>query len=81
MKEKNNYMRSYQPSWQEEKLDWMDCISHQSGIPRWLLVIVLFGFILALLWLCCATAVTAPNHYMSSSKVRFFARNVQFLIT
>ncbi|XP_054714481.1 transmembrane protein 59-like [Uloborus diversus] len=53
--------------WQEEKPDWMDCISRQSGIPRWLLVIVLFGFIIVLLWLCCAAAVTAPNHYLSSS--------------
>jgi hypothetical protein len=70
VKEKSNYnyIRNYQQTWPEERLDWMDCISHQSGIPRWLLVIVLFGFILALLWLCCATAVTAPNHYLSSSK-------------
>lgn len=68
MKERNSYVKNYQPSWQEDRLDWMDCISHQSGIPRWLLVIVLFGFILALLWLCCATAVTAPNHYLSSNK-------------
>ncbi|CAL1264011.1 unnamed protein product [Larinioides sclopetarius] len=63
-----NSLKDYQQGWQEAKLDWMDCISHQSGIPRWLLVVVLFGFIFALLWLCCATAVTAPNHYLSSSK-------------
>lgn len=67
-KEKSSYAKTYQPPWQEDRLDWMDCISHQSGIPRWLLVLVLFGFILALLWLCCATAVTAPNHYLSSKK-------------
>lgn len=64
----NNNLKDYQQNWQEAKLDWMDCISHQSGIPRWLLVVVLFGFIFALLWLCCATAVTAPNQYLSSSK-------------
>ncbi|GIY99535.1 transmembrane protein 59 [Caerostris extrusa] len=63
-----NSLKDYQQGWQEAKLDWMDCISHQSGIPRWLLVVVLFGFIFALLWLCCATAVTAPNHYLSTSK-------------
>ncbi|KAF8777227.1 Transmembrane protein 59 like protein [Argiope bruennichi] len=64
----DNSVKDYQQDWQEAKLDWMDCISHQSGIPRWLLVVVLFGFIFALLWLCCATAVTAPNHYLSPSK-------------
>ncbi|XP_042909220.1 transmembrane protein 59 [Parasteatoda tepidariorum] len=60
--------KDYQSNWQEAKVDWMDCISHQSGIPRWILVVILFGFVFALLWLCCATAVTAPHHRISSKK-------------
>ncbi|KFM59327.1 Transmembrane protein 59-like protein, partial [Stegodyphus mimosarum] len=75
-RDNSNSFKNY-PSWQEEKLDWMDCISHQSGIPRWLLVIVLFGFILALLWLCCATAVTAPNHYLTSAAKK---KNVGYVL-
>jgi len=67
-KDQDNNGRDYQSNWQEARVDWMDCISHQSGIPRWLLVMVLFGFVFALLWLCCATAVTAPNQYLSSKK-------------
>ncbi|KAG8185690.1 hypothetical protein JTE90_003229 [Oedothorax gibbosus] len=55
--------------WQEGvRVGWMECLSHQSGIPRWLLVVVLMGFIVALMWLCLATAVTAPNQYINASK-------------
>ncbi|XP_064476540.1 transmembrane protein 59-like [Ornithodoros turicata] len=40
---------------------WLDCISRQSGLPRWLLVLVLFLVVVTMVWLCCATMVTSPT--------------------
>jgi len=62
------YLRNFRPPWETDKVDWMDCISHTSGLPKFILVLGLFGFIVVLIWLCCATAVTAPHHYMGSHK-------------
>lgn len=39
---------------------WLDCISRQSGLPRWILVFVLFLVVLTMVWLCCATTATFP---------------------
>lgn len=68
-------LSSHSRDWREERADWVDCISHQSGLPRWLLVVVLFGFIMALLWLCCATTVTAPNQHIASHGKKISPKN------
>lgn len=44
-----------------ESSSWLDCISRQSGIPQWLLMLVLFLVIVTMVWLCCATMVTSPS--------------------
>uniref|UniRef100_A0A1W7R9G3 Transmembrane protein 59 n=1 Tax=Hadrurus spadix TaxID=141984 RepID=A0A1W7R9G3_9SCOR len=49
--------------------DWLGCISRQSGIPRWLLVLVLFLAVMVMVWLCCATAVTAPEQRLHPQKL------------
>lgn len=49
--------------------DWLGCISRQSGIPRWLLVLVLFLAVMVMVWLCCATAVTAPEQHLRPQKL------------
>lgn len=40
---------------------WLDCISRQSGIPQWLLMLVLFLVVVTMVWLCCATMVSSPT--------------------
>ncbi|KAJ7386376.1 Transmembrane protein 59 [Desmophyllum pertusum] len=40
---------------------WLQCVSQRSGLPFWLLTSTLFLSIFFLLWLCCATATTAPR--------------------
>uniref|UniRef100_V5IDC9 Putative secreted protein n=1 Tax=Ixodes ricinus TaxID=34613 RepID=V5IDC9_IXORI len=40
---------------------WLDCISRQSGIPQWLLMLVLFLVVVTMVWLCCATMVCSPT--------------------
>lgn len=40
---------------------WLRCVSQRSGLPFWLLTSTLFLSIFFLLWLCCATASTAPR--------------------
>ncbi|KAM7287325.1 transmembrane protein 59-like [Ixodes scapularis] len=40
---------------------WLDCISRQSGIPQWLLMLVLFLVVVTMVWLCCATMVRSPT--------------------
>lgn len=72
------YLRNFKPPWEADKIDWMDCISHQSGLPKFILVLALFGFIIVLIWLCCATAVTAPHHYLGSPKEQ--KRNINYVL-
>ena len=40
---------------------WLRCVSQRSGLPFWLLTSTLFLSIFFLIWLCCATATTAPR--------------------
>ncbi|KAH8034956.1 hypothetical protein HPB51_003726 [Rhipicephalus microplus] len=46
---------------------WLDCISRQSGIPEWLLVMVLFLVVVTMVWLCCATMVSSPSSSVTST--------------
>lgn len=49
---------------------WLRCVSQRSGIPFWLLTSMLFMSIFFLLWLCLATATTAPKEKAKVSIVR-----------
>ncbi|PIK41506.1 putative transmembrane protein [Apostichopus japonicus] len=49
----------------DESSTWLECISRKSGLPRWLLSMTLFLSVLALIWLCFVTFVTAPEQRIS----------------
>lgn len=48
---------------------WLHCVSQRSGLPFWLLTSMLFLSIFFLLWLCCATATTAPKEKIKASVI------------
>ncbi|XP_054764195.2 transmembrane protein 59-like [Lytechinus pictus] len=48
---------------------WLDCVAKRSGLPRWLLSITILLSSVALLWLCCATMVTAPERRVRAPKL------------
>ena len=55
-------------------LDWLGCIARKTGMPRFPLSFVIFCSAMVMIWLCFTTAVTAPEHRVSSqvrSKVTF----------
>ncbi|XP_018586408.2 transmembrane protein 59-like [Scleropages formosus] len=41
--------------------DFLGCMSRRSGLPRWILAGCLFLSIVVMLWLSCASLVTAPD--------------------
>ncbi|XP_071800372.1 transmembrane protein 59-like [Asterias amurensis] len=51
---------------------WLDCVSKKSGLPRWLLGITILLSALAMIWLCCVTTATAPDHHISPKKVAVY---------
>lgn len=48
---------------------WLDCVAKRSGLPRWLLSVTILLSSVALLWLCCATMVTAPERRVRAPKL------------
>ena len=61
---------------------WLDCVAKRSGLPRWLLSITILFSSVALLWLCCATMVTAPERRVKVpvSVIIFNTIRLRFLI-
>ncbi|XP_034036105.1 LOW QUALITY PROTEIN: transmembrane protein 59-like [Thalassophryne amazonica] len=58
-----------------EENDFLGCMSRRSGLPRWILAVCLFLSIMAMLWLTCATLVTAPpDHYSSYGAYRHMSK-------
>uniref|UniRef100_A0A8C4R5W0 Transmembrane protein 59-like n=1 Tax=Eptatretus burgeri TaxID=7764 RepID=A0A8C4R5W0_EPTBU len=45
------------------------CMARRSGLPRWVLAFTLVLSIIVLLWICCATTVTAPDHHVPAAHV------------
>uniref|UniRef100_UPI00358F177B transmembrane protein 59-like isoform X2 n=1 Tax=Myxine glutinosa TaxID=7769 RepID=UPI00358F177B len=43
------------------------CMARRSGLPRWVLAFTLVLSIIVLLWICCATTVTAPDHHIPAA--------------
>lgn len=39
----------------DQNVDWLDCASRNSGIPRWLLILPILLAVLIALWLSCLT--------------------------
>lgn len=52
--------------------DWLSCVSRKSGLPRWVLSATILLSSVALLWLCCATTVTAPDQKVPKQKLSIY---------
>ncbi|XP_069505402.1 transmembrane protein 59-like isoform X2 [Ambystoma mexicanum] len=50
----------------QQEHDILGCISKRSGLPRWILAACLFLSIMVMLWLSCATLVTAPDQHVKT---------------
>lgn len=46
--------------------DFLGCMSRRSGLPRWILAACLFLSIMVMLWLSCASLVTAPDQHIKT---------------
>ncbi|NWR77543.1 TM59L protein, partial [Centropus unirufus] len=46
--------------------DFLGCMSKRSGLPRWILAACLFLSIVVMLWLSCASLVTAPEQHVKT---------------
>ncbi|XP_027884192.1 transmembrane protein 59-like [Xiphophorus couchianus] len=46
--------------------DFLACMSRRSGLPRWILAACLFLSIMVMLWLSCASLVTAPEQHIKT---------------
>ncbi|XP_048783433.1 transmembrane protein 59-like [Lagopus muta] len=44
--------------------DFLGCMAKRSGLPRWILAACLFLSIVVMLWLSCASLVTAPEQHV-----------------
>ncbi|XP_018583577.1 transmembrane protein 59-like [Scleropages formosus] len=46
--------------------DFLGCMSRRSGLPRWILAACLFLSVMVMLWLSCASLVTAPDQHVKT---------------
>ncbi|XP_067329491.1 transmembrane protein 59-like [Anolis sagrei] len=46
--------------------DFLGCMSKRSGLPRWILAACLFLSVVVMLWLSCASLVTAPDQHIKT---------------
>ncbi|KAJ8040708.1 Transmembrane protein 59 [Holothuria leucospilota] len=56
----------------DDSASWLECVSRKSGLPRWLLSMTLFLSVLALIWLCFVTLMTAPEQRISTPKLSIY---------
>uniref|UniRef100_A0A8C3UA88 Transmembrane protein 59 like n=1 Tax=Catharus ustulatus TaxID=91951 RepID=A0A8C3UA88_CATUS len=50
----------------QQEHDFLGCMSKRSGLPRWILAACLFLSIMVMLWLSCASLVTAPEQHVKT---------------
>ncbi|XP_062452204.1 transmembrane protein 59-like isoform X3 [Rhea pennata] len=48
--------------------DFLGCMSRRSGLPRWILAACLFLSVVVMLWLSCASLVTAPEQHVKTQE-------------
>ncbi|NXW78076.1 TM59L protein, partial [Hirundo rustica] len=48
----------------QQEHDFLGCMSKRSGLPRWILAACLFLSVMVMLWLSCASLVTAPEQHV-----------------
>ncbi|NXU57533.1 TM59L protein, partial [Turnix velox] len=66
MKEQRGKAKTQQPDPPQAEHDFLGCMSKRSGLPRWILAACLFLSIMVMLWLSCATLVTAPEQHVKT---------------
>lgn len=53
----------------QQEHDFLGCMSKRSGLPRWILAACLFLSIMVMLWLGCASLVTAPDQHVKTQSM------------
>ncbi|XP_075759005.1 transmembrane protein 59-like isoform X1 [Pelodiscus sinensis] len=74
LKEPKSKPRIQHPETQQPEHDFLGCMSkrgavgcsRRSGLPRWILAACLFLSIMVMLWLSCASLVTAPDQHVKT---------------
>lgn len=54
---------------QQTEHDFLGCMSKRSGLPRWILAACLFLSIVVMMWLSCASLVTAPDQHVKTQQL------------
>ncbi|NXI59067.1 TM59L protein, partial [Chloroceryle aenea] len=65
-KELQGKAKAQHPDPQQPEHDFLGCMSKRSGLPRWILAACLFLSIMVMLWLSCASLVTAPEQHVKT---------------
>ncbi|XP_027762994.1 transmembrane protein 59-like [Empidonax traillii] len=66
MKEPRGKAKAHPPEPPQQEHDFLGCMSKRSGLPRWILAACLFLSIMVMLWLSCASLVTAPEQHVKT---------------
>ncbi|XP_059345527.1 transmembrane protein 59-like isoform X2 [Ammospiza nelsoni] len=66
VKEPRDKAKAHPPEPPQQEHDFLGCMSKRSGLPRWILAACLFLSIMVMLWLSCASLVTAPEQHVKT---------------
>ncbi|NWY59559.1 TM59L protein, partial [Chionis minor] len=66
VKEPLSKAKGQHPDPPQPEHDFLGCMSKRSGLPRWILAACLFLSIMVMLWLSCASLVTAPEQHVKT---------------
>uniref|UniRef100_K7FVA2 Transmembrane protein 59 like n=1 Tax=Pelodiscus sinensis TaxID=13735 RepID=K7FVA2_PELSI len=66
LKEPKSKPRIQHPETQQPEHDFLGCMSKRGAVGCWILAACLFLFILVMLWLSCASLVTAPDQHVKT---------------
>ncbi|XP_039558409.1 transmembrane protein 59-like [Passer montanus] len=66
VKEPRGKAKAHPPEPPQQEHDFLGCMSKRSGLPRWILAACLFLSIMVMLWLSCASLVTAPEQHVKT---------------
>ncbi|XP_054252300.1 transmembrane protein 59-like [Indicator indicator] len=65
-KEPRGKAKAQHPDAPPPEHDFLGCMAKRSGLPRWILAACLFLSIVVMLWLSCASLVTAPEQHVKT---------------
>ncbi|KAM6041612.1 transmembrane protein 59-like isoform 2-T2 [Chlamydotis macqueenii] len=66
VREPRGRARAQHPEPPQPEHDFLGCMAKRSGLPRWILAACLFLSIMVMLWLSCASLVTAPEQHVKT---------------